>query len=106
MSRPLEDLTGRSFGRLTLLRRAEDYVFIRRDKAGRPRSIIKRVRWLCLCDPKLGGCGRTTVTMGQALKQGHCRSCGCLRVENGIRIGLLYGPVTKKRKKEESREHG
>lgn len=100
MSRRAEDLTGRSFGRLTVLRRTEDYIFARRDKAGRIRQIVKRTRWLCLCDPALGGCGRETVTTGQALRTGHCRSCGCLRIENGIRLGNLYGPVKNKRKRE------
>lgn len=57
------DLTGMKFGRLTVLRRAEN------DKWG-------FVRWLCVCD-----CGNEVCTSGASLRSGHTQSCGCLRRE-------------------------
>ncbi len=56
-----EDLTGRQFGELTVVRRAEN------DSHG-------RVCWVCRCR-----CGRETVTQALMLKSGRTRSCGCLK---------------------------
>lgn len=53
-------LTGRRFGRLTVLRPTEE----RRD-----RQIV----WLCRCD-----CGNTTLVRTNSLTCGNTRSCGCL----------------------------
>lgn len=58
----LIDLTGKRFGRLTVLERAPN------------RG--KKVRWLCKCD-----CGNTAVVYASALKQGDTSSCGCYNVE-------------------------
>lgn len=58
-----EDLTGRRFGRLTVLRRAEN------------RG--SRTCWECRCD-----CGNTCVVCSHELKAGTCKSCGCLRRTN------------------------
>jgi len=71
------DLTGRRFGRLVALSyNTED-----------PRHT-----WLCLCD-----CGNTCFVMRQSLrKEGHTRSCGCLR-KGSQRIDLtghIYGRWT------------
>lgn len=76
----LIDLTGRRFGRLTVVSRAEN------TKSG-------AVRWLCKCE-----CGNTTVSMGQNLKKGKAQSCGCLAKEissinnrtHGLRGTRLY----------------
>lgn len=65
MNPTLKDHTGQRFGRLTVLSRA--------NRPGRPR-------WLCICD-----CGRHHVTLGETLRQGRIRSCGCLRNELGRR---------------------
>jgi hypothetical protein len=51
------DLTGNSFGRLTVLRRY--------DRPSYPQS------WYCRCD-----CGTEIVTAGRYLLDGHVRSCG------------------------------
>ena len=59
--RQAEDLTGRQFGDLTVLRRAES--------DGR-----RGVRWLCRC-----ACGKETVVPASQLKSGGTRSCGCKR---------------------------
>ena len=59
--RPVIDLTGRVFGRLTV---------IERSGSGLP------VRWRCRCE-----CGNETASFGTNLKAGTARSCGCLRDE-------------------------
>ncbi|MBQ9663890.1 MAG: HNH endonuclease [Oscillospiraceae bacterium] len=61
--RKAEDLTGRRFGRLTVVRRAEN---------GRRDSGLQFIRWECICD-----CGKTVVVEGGNLKKGHTKSCGC-----------------------------
>lgn len=59
----LIDLTGKQFGRLTVVSRAEN------DKRG-------NARWLCRCD-----CGNYSVVMGKHLRCGHTESCGCSHQE-------------------------
>lgn len=60
-----EDLTGQTFGRLTVSRRVES-----------PRGNY----WLCRCS-----CGGTKhVTRSDALKAGQIQSCGCLVVERAL----------------------
>lgn len=67
------DLTGQRFGRLTVLRRGEDYI----DPVNyakpweRPR---RRLQWVCRCD-----CGKEVLTQGASLKAGRTTSCGCAR---------------------------
>lgn len=58
----LNDLTGRKFGRLTVLSRAENKK--------------RRATWLCVCD-----CGKEKTVVGSNLIQGSTTSCGCLRAE-------------------------
>jgi len=53
------DLTGRKFGRLVVIARAEN------TKSGEPR-------WLCRCD-----CGREKAVQAGNLRSGHTTSCGC-----------------------------
>lgn len=62
----VKDLTGRRFGRLVVIGRAES------TKEG-------RARWVCLCD-----CGKTSVKIGKSLLNGHCKSCGCGEYENRV----------------------
>ncbi len=54
----LIDLTGKRFGRLTVISRS--------DRPGH------KVCWNCLCD-----CGNTSVVEGSSLKNGRIKSCGC-----------------------------
>jgi hypothetical protein len=54
------DLTGKRFGRLTV---------ICRNGVNNHRAII----WSCLCD-----CGKTVDVIGSSLRSGHTKSCGCL----------------------------
>ena len=64
----LEDLRGKRFGRLQVVRQAENILH----NNGR-----ERVAWVCKCD-----CGNTCVVEAQSLKRGGTRSCGCLKVDN------------------------
>ena len=57
-----DDLTGKTFERLTVLYRVED--------KGNAH------RWLCKCK-----CGNTKIISGASLKYGTTKSCGCLRRE-------------------------
>lgn len=56
-----DDLTGRNFGRLTVIKR--DF-----EKTG------SNAYWICQCE-----CGKTTTVRSADLKNGHTRSCGCLK---------------------------
>lgn len=58
------DLTGLQFGRLTVIKRAEN-------------AKNRHVRWLCKCE-----CGGTTISHSCDLKSGRAKSCGCLNREN------------------------
>lgn len=63
----LIDLTGQQFGRLTVIRRVEDYVS--------PRG-YRKVRWLCRCS-----CGTEVVVQVGNLRSGRTLSCGCQKRE-------------------------
>lgn len=72
-----EDLTGQTFGRLTVLSPLEE------------RGTNGGAVWLCRC-----ACGQETQVSGQKLKRGHTRSCGCAHREQvrdltGQRFGKL-----------------
>jgi len=86
------DLTGRRFGRLTVIGKAE------------PRKSHRR--WLCRCS-----CGQEKIVEESHLKSGHTKSCGCYRSERrqsvnmdltGHRYGWLVvlGPAEGPEKKE------
>ena len=68
----MEDLTGRRFGRLTVLGRAYD----------RPND--RNPRWDCICD-----CGNRTSVYGTGLRNGSTKSCGCYSRE--IRKAVCKG---------------
>lgn len=61
--RPINDLTGQRFGRLTVLGLAETPEW----------DTHNRVYWRCKCD-----CGRVKAVAGQYLRSGSSKSCGCL----------------------------
>jgi hypothetical protein len=65
MSR-VTDLTGREFGRLTVIKRAGS------NKDG-------RATWVCACK-----CGEISIKTGKLLLNGHCRSCGCMGYESRV----------------------
>ena len=58
------DITGKRFGRLTVISRSGS------NKRG-------NAKWLCKCD-----CGNHTTVLGNKLRSGHTQSCGCLHKEN------------------------
>lgn len=57
------DLTGKTFGFLTVISRG--------------KSITKKVKWLCKCNHK--NCHNFTIVAGDKLRSGHTQSCGCLK---------------------------
>ena len=59
----INDLTGQRFGKLLVLKRAEN------DKFG-------KTRWLCQCD-----CGNQKIINGSSLSRGLTTSCGCSKKE-------------------------
>ena len=70
---PLKDITGQRFGRLVVKSRAEGN--------GRPA-------WQCQCD-----CGKQCVVVGEDLRSGKTRSCGCLRAEASRKSSDLTGAM-------------
>ena len=54
------DLTGQKFGRLTVIRKAEN-------------TSEAHIKWLCECE-----CGNFITTRGTSLRRGITKSCGCL----------------------------
>lgn len=73
----IKDLTGEKIGRLTVLRRIEDYYY----PSGR-----HDVRYACKCD-----CGSEINVLGIHLRSGHTLSCGCLRAEKARNKMLKHG---------------
>lgn len=63
----LIDLTGQRFGKLTVIKRAENL--------RKPNGNIVTC-WLCKCD-----CGNEKVIQGVYLRRGETKSCGCLKGE-------------------------
>lgn len=60
------DMAGQVFGKLTVLRRAE--------------NIGHHAAWECKCE-----CGNTTVARGGSIRQGDTTSCGCVRIEGTVK---------------------
>lgn len=70
-SKNTRDLTGMTFGRLTVIERAKD-------RPGKSRHVY----WLCQCS-----CGSDPVAVdGVRLTNGETASCGCLRSVKGIAV--------------------
>lgn len=69
-----QDLTGKKFGKLTVISRAEDYI--------KPNG-HKIIQWDCLCE-----CGNETIVRGEYLKSGHTKSCGC---DKSISHSITHG---------------
>ncbi|MCF8890638.1 HNH endonuclease [Priestia megaterium] len=72
------DLTGQTFGKLTVKELAEPKI----EKSGR-----KRTRWLCVCE-----CGNEKVVNADSLKSKQTTSCGCIR--NPDLVGKSFGMLT------------
>ena len=87
-----EDLTGKKFFRLTVVRQTEDYI----SPNGKHLA-----RWICKCD-----CGNPNdvIVIGTDLKKGHTTSCGCLKLELASKMGKSrnkFNPIDL-----ESKEYG
>lgn len=67
MGRKAKNLTGQRFGRITIIKRVEDYI----SPKGNHKSM-----WLGRCD-----CGNETIVDPVKLKRSHTQSCGCLKNE-------------------------
>lgn len=63
------DLTGKKFGRLTVLSRAEN-------------NAHGKAQWLCHCE-----CGKEVVIIGQHIRNGNSKSCGCLNMDRITKHG-------------------
>lgn len=73
------DLTGQKFNKLTVLEAI-------------PERKNRQVVWKCQCD-----CGNITYVVGQALRTGHTKSCGCLNFEKKDTDSLIdkvFGELT------------
>ena len=74
-----QDLTGKVFGRLTVIKRAEDYIS--------PKG-KKFTQWLCECSCKAENNIKTI--MGGSLRSGITQSCGCLQKEKSYKVNRKY----------------
>lgn len=72
LSPKMTDLTGRKFGRLTVL--------------GLIEKLSYDNKWLCLCE-----CGNKTSVASRKLKSEHTRSCGCLSRETASKNNRIHG---------------
>lgn len=70
-----KDLTGRIFGKLTVIERVKN-------RNNRPM-------WRCLCE-----CNNMTIVPSNALCNGHTTSCGCNKYEYRDLTGLRFGRLT------------
>lgn len=78
-----EDLTGQKFGRLLVIKQAEDHI----NKDG-----SRLAQWVCQCD-----CGnKNIVVQGKKLKSKSTQSCGCLIIESSIKKITKYNNENKK----------
>ena len=72
MSGVMKDLTGLTFGRLSVIR------------LGIKQGV--NYHWVCQCE-----CGNTTSVRGSALRSGESLSCGCLRKERATEANTTHG---------------
>ena len=73
MGRPIKDITGQRFGRLTVLKLSHI-------------SSDREAMWNCVCD-----CGNSFTTSGRRLRRGWTKSCGCLAKEKVIERSISHG---------------
>jgi len=87
----LIDLTGKKFGRLTVIKRSY------------PNDKLNSVMWLCKCD-----CGKEKIIRGNSLKCGLTKSCGCLMKDYYCRLksGLANMHEVMSRYKRQAKQRG
>jgi len=71
----IKNLTGRTFGRLTVIKRDENKV----TRGGNALAV-----WECRCS-----CGENTSVLANSLLRNKTKSCGCLHIELAKQKGLL-----------------
>jgi hypothetical protein len=81
-----EDLTGKVFGKLTVISKAEPYI----------KPYGRYSQWLCLCN-----CGKKGIHRENHLKAGWAKSCGCVKTRE---FGGGWGRRTTGMSK--TKEHG
>ena len=88
-----KDLTGKRFGRTTVIKQSEeDHIF----PSGR-----KAAKWICRCD-----CGKEHVSLGWDLTSGDTISCGCYRKECELKNLSKYAYEKKYNKYDLMGEYG
>lgn len=78
MGAALIDMVGQRFGRTVVVERSESL----------PNR--KQARWLCRCD-----CGSTHLVLGNNLRRGNTRSCGCLNRDSLSKQRTVHGASVK-----------
>jgi hypothetical protein len=71
----MKDITGRRFARLLVISRSP-----------RPNPKSQKAQWICRCD-----CGTQLDVVGDNLRTGNTRSCGCLKKELSISRPFKHG---------------
>lgn len=71
--RKIIDLTGRKYGRWTVIKKSDH------------RYADRVVKWLCQC-----ACGNQREVIGHTLKSGKSRSCGCLAIDLGRKQSGIF----------------
>jgi hypothetical protein len=73
----LKDLTGQKFGKLTVIKRGDNYI----TPSGKPVTM-----WLCNCE-----CDNEITTAGYSLTSGKTASCGCFGKEQRLKSNTKHG---------------
>lgn len=89
--RDRNELVGKTFGRLTVVRYAGD------ENIGKDHNM----RWVCECE-----CGEIVIVPSHKLKSGHTRSCGCLQREKATRRMMNDNPMKKQTTKKRQVKNG
>ena len=76
-----KDLTGQTFGLLTVARRAPNYI----SKTG------QEAVWHCRCE-----CGNELDVRAGQLRSGHTKSCGCFQKKAAAKSSTVHGGATTK----------
>ena len=79
-----QDLTGQTFGQLTVICQAEDYI----NPKGEHRS-----QWLCECNCEAHN---QIIVQGSKLKSGWTRSCGCLQKATVVQMFRKHNTYSEK----------
>lgn len=74
------DLTGKVYGRLTVIHRAPHNETLK----------TKSPLWICKCE-----CGNFKTAFGSNIKKGDTRSCGCLQAERTSKANTIHGESDK-----------